>query len=120
MRLANEVDDAIDGGLILSRKDSLPQHRRNVHEIAVQLSERIATCEFTALCHTELLGDRPHLPQELIVGTVASTTRIPESYRRRLLPTVQQSMPHIRHHMGRVARRVRRRLRRLAAGRTDD
>ena len=106
MRVANEVDDAVDGGLVLSGKEHLPGYGAQVHEAAVALAERVGTRDFASLARRELLGEPPAFPPELIVGAVASRVRMPASARLRLrVQAVRMGMPVVR-----FSYRLRRRL----------
>lgn len=83
MRVANEIDDAIDGGLLLSGKLHHAEHQRSVHLAVVELAERIGTPTLARLARTTLLTPPPPIPAELIVGNGASKHRVPKSARRR-------------------------------------
>jgi hypothetical protein len=83
MRVANEVDDAIDGGLLLSGKLHHAKRHRSVHVAVVELAERIGTPALARLARTTLLTAPPPIPAELIVGNGASRHRVPQSARRR-------------------------------------
>ena len=83
IRIANEIDDATDGGLVLSAKQHLAVHSEQTRRIAVRLAEHIGTPEFAALAQHELFDPPPVFPPELIVGTIRSRTRLPASTSRR-------------------------------------
>jgi hypothetical protein len=83
MRVANEIDDVIDGGLLLSGKLHHAEHQRRVHVAVVELAERIGTPTLARLARTTLLTAPPPIPAGLIVGNGASRRRVPQSARLR-------------------------------------
>lgn len=110
IRVANEIDDALDGGLVLSGKERLPEHCRSMHELDVHLAERFGTPMLASLASEVLLTSPTRFPSVLLVGAVRSRVRLPASARYRLLPWLPQ--------MGdRAARRGRAVLRRVVTRR---
>lgn len=79
IRVANEVDDALDGGLVLSGNAVFANHSVQVHEAVVVLAEQLATPAFSSMARQELLTAASVFPTELIVGARASRVRLPAS-----------------------------------------
>lgn len=107
MRVANEVDDALDGALALSGKASAPSHATAVHEIVVDLAETVGTPALAAIARRELLGETPVMPRELVIGAIVSTVRRPASSCRRPSVLVVRWSVRARRSLGRARRMVR-------------
>lgn len=104
VRLANEVDDALDAGLVLAGKQ--PHHAGAVPvEVVVELAEELCTPAFVATLRTVLAGAAPVVPPELVLGSVGSSTRLPLSARTRTTIVVQRRATLL---VSRVVRRLRR------------
>lgn len=84
VRVANEIDDAMDGALVLSGKDRLPTHGRMVHEDVVRLAEIVGTAQFAVLARSTLLDEQPKFPPELVIGVGASRVCLPSSAKQLL------------------------------------
>lgn len=116
MRVANEVDDALDGELVLSGKQHLVEHTHVVHQSVVELAERIGTPELASMARDVLLTAPPRFPPELIVGAIDSRMRMPKSARPRLsvraAHTGIAANRLLRRRLPLSARRFLRRLRR--------
>lgn len=107
IRSANELDDAIDGGLVVSGKQRQPVHSREVHEATARLAEALGDPPFGALVRETLLGDPPHVPPELVLNRVVSRTRLPLSASGRLWPRMVETSMQVRRSRGRAMRRIR-------------
>jgi (p)ppGpp synthase/HD superfamily hydrolase len=105
IRVANEVDDAIDGGLVLSGKQHLEVHSTEMRTIAVQLAEHVGTAAFATVARDVLLGEPFTFPSALILGNVVSRTRTPESRSRRLSLMVARAQARARRVAARLAHR---------------
>lgn len=78
VRIANEVDDGLDGGLVLSGKGALEVYSPEVRQIVVDIADRLASDDLCELARGVLLGEPSTFPPELIVGKVGSSARVPE------------------------------------------
>lgn len=107
MRVANEVDDVLDGALLLAGKASRPSHTGAVHEIVVEIAVEVGTPALAAIARRELLGDAPVILPELVIGSVVSTVRLPASSCRRPSVLAVRWTARARRLLGRSRRRVR-------------
>ncbi len=81
IRVANEVDDAVDGGLVLSRKAEVDIFGSAPRRAVVRIAEAVAADDLVAMARAELLGDQRSFPEELIPGGGESHWRLPRSAR---------------------------------------
>ncbi len=79
IRVANEIDDGLDGALMISGKDTLPEHARPTHEAVAVIAERVGNPALGHLARTVLLEQSHGAPPELIVGLMGGHLRLPES-----------------------------------------
>lgn len=103
VRVANEVDDGLDGGLVLSGKGALGAYSPEARQIVVDIADVVASDDLCDLARGVLLGEPLTFPPELIVGKVGSAARVPE--RAVLRPGLR---------MRALGRRLAQKLRRLA------
>ena len=106
IRLANEIDDSLDGALQLSGKVHHSGHRPEVHDDLLALAEALATPAFLEVARVTLSPDQPTIPAVLVVGRGRSTVQLPASATWRFWP---RAVRITRTTLGRV-RPVYRRL----------
>lgn len=111
IRSANELDDALDSGLLLSGKHRLPMYSREVHEATVRLAEALGTPTFEEIVRRTLLeaGAGP-VPPELILDRIGSHRRLPLSATDRIRPRVLRSAAKAQRTWTGVIRGLRRRV----------
>jgi hypothetical protein len=81
VRLANEVDEAVDAGLVLSGKIDLPG--AVPHEAVLELAAHLAGPAFVERARAVLSAPPPPMPPELVMGGGYSSVRLPPSARWR-------------------------------------
>jgi len=99
VRVANELDDALDGASILSAKVRSAQ----IYEATIEVAERVASPELVAMLRDAFLATHPPIAPELVIGAVGSRGRMPASAR---LSLRARATPQ----MARVTRSLRRRV----------
>lgn len=82
VRVANEIDDALDAGLVVSGKATSPTGRVPAGTV-VGLAEQLGPPSFADLARRTLLADAVALPDVLVIGNVGSRRRLPASARTR-------------------------------------
>lgn len=83
VRLANELDDALDGGLVLSGKLGHPDARQVPERLLLEFAECVCGPAFVTVARRVLARATPEVPPELVIGAVGSLLRLPLSARRR-------------------------------------
>ena len=81
VRLANEVDEALDAGLVLSGKAAIVGAAAVPAAVVLDLAGRVAGPEFVACARATLTAPMPAIPPELVIGCGRSTVQLPASAR---------------------------------------
>lgn len=87
VRVANEVDDALDAGLVVSGKAAWPAYDGRIAEAVVALADAVAAPALAALARRVLLDPPPDVAPELRLGRGASAVRLPPTAAARLRVT---------------------------------
>lgn len=103
IRVANALDDAMDGGLVVSNKQSLMEYSQETTGVIAAIAERVATPALVDCFKDEMLQDPPEIRRELILGGVRSTVVLPSSSRTK-------SRIRLVRVIRRLSKKVRRRL----------
>lgn len=107
IRIANELDDAVDGGLRVSGKQRLRVHDREVRDATARLAEALGGPSFGELVRRTLDGDdAASVPPELILDHVGSHRRLPLSARSRLWPALMDKIDSLRRSGARAKRHI--------------
>lgn len=85
IRVANELDDVIDGGLVVSSKRLLPVYQGHTLEIVSRIAEHVADAPFATYVRTVMADPFPDVRDELILGSIGSRMILPKSVRVRFV-----------------------------------
>jgi (p)ppGpp synthase/HD superfamily hydrolase len=100
LRIANQVDDTLDGGIVVSGKQTMSVHLPDVRGQVAELAERLGLGDLAVVARRELTAVPPTVPPELVLGGGGSRTRLPLSARQRwswrlLLSTIERRLRRI-------------------------
>jgi hypothetical protein len=79
VRLANEVDEVLDGGMVISGKASLFGADAVPTEVVLDLAAQVAGPGFVACARAVLTAPQPVIPPELMMNGGFSSVRLPPS-----------------------------------------
>jgi (p)ppGpp synthase/HD superfamily hydrolase len=79
VRVANEIDEALDAGVVLAQKSHHPVHSREVNETTVALAAVVGTPELHDLAAEVLLCEPSSLPAALCIGWGDAQLVLPRS-----------------------------------------
>ena len=100
VRVANELDDALDSASVLSAKVRSAQ----IYEATIEVAERVASPELVAMLREVFFAALPPIAPELVIGAIGSRVRMPASAR---LSLRARARPQIAHVTGSLRRRAR-------------
>lgn len=104
IRVANALDDVMDGGLVISNKLSLAEYSRETLDVVCAIAERVADPVLAEYMKQEFEVRAPEIRQELILGGVRSRVVLPLSARTNWMTLLARRAVRFR-------KRVRRRMR---------
>ena len=103
VRVANELDDALDGASVLSAKVRSAQ----LHDATVEVAERVASPELVAMLRDAFFAAHPPIASEFVIGMVGSRVRMPASARVSLRARATPQMIRVTRSLRRRARMPR-------------
>ena len=84
IRVANALDDVLDGALVISNKESLGEYSRETLDVVGAIAQRIAEPDLVECLDKVFKLRPPEIRQELILGRVSSRVLLPRSARTNL------------------------------------
>lgn len=110
LRVANELDDVLDAGLVLSQKTRLDTYDERTLDRVRELAEVVASADLASIVRIEFDRARRDIPLELIIGGVGSRARLSASSTKRCkvrsIAAARRVALSFRWRTGRVVRAV--------------